>query len=129
MFNESAMFTSDVSTSATNQISEHINVQVEHEGDVDDHAPPSPEPAENSSSSPIVESVPQSLAQGRTRRQIVRPQRLIEECNVAFALAVAEEVDNAQEPLNYSEAILSADSEKWMGAMHEEMESLDKNGT
>jgi hypothetical protein len=44
-------------------------------------------------------------------------------------LAVAEEVDNAQEPLNYSEAILSTDSEKWMGAMHEEMESLEKNGT
>jgi hypothetical protein len=49
--------------------------------------------------------------------------------DVAFALAVAEEVDNVQEPLNYSEAILSTDSEKWMGAMHEEMESLDKNGT
>jgi hypothetical protein len=54
---------------------------------------------------------------------------LIEEYNVAFALSVAEEVDNAQEPLNYSEAILSADSEKWMGAMHEEIESLEKNGT
>jgi hypothetical protein len=44
-------------------------------------------------------------------------------------LVVAKEVDNAQEPLNYSEAILSTDSEKWMGAMHEEMESLEKNGT
>jgi hypothetical protein len=32
--------------------------------------------------------------------------------DVAFALAVAEEVDNVQEPLNYSEAILSTDSEK-----------------
>jgi hypothetical protein len=76
-----------------------------------------------------VESHPQSLAEGRARRQIVRPQRLIQECNVAFALAVAEEVDNVQEPLNYSEAILSTDSEKWMSAMHEEMESLDKNDT
>jgi hypothetical protein len=54
---------------------------------------------------------------------------LIEECNVAFALSVAEEVDNAHEPLNYSEAILSSDSEKWMSAMHEEMESLEKNDT
>jgi hypothetical protein len=53
---------------------------------------------------------------------------LIEECNVAFVLSVAEEVDSAHEPLNYSEAILSIDSEKWMGAMHEEMESLEKNG-
>jgi hypothetical protein len=37
-------------------------------GDVDDHAPPSAEPAENSypisASSPIVESHPQSLAEG-----------------------------------------------------------------
>jgi hypothetical protein len=76
-----------------------------------------------------VESHPQSLAEGRARRQIVRPQRLVKECNVAFALAVAEEVDNVQKPLNYSETILSTDSEKWMGAMHEEMESLDKNDT
>jgi hypothetical protein len=37
-------------------------------GDVDDHAPPSAEPAENSypisASSPAVESHPQSLAEG-----------------------------------------------------------------
>jgi hypothetical protein len=127
VFNESVMFPSVVSTSATNQNSESISVQVEHGGDVDDHAPPYAERAENSS--PVVESHPQSLAEGRARRQIVRTQRLIQECNVAFALAVAEEVDNVQEPLNYSEAILSTDSEKWMGAMHEEMESLGKNGT
>jgi hypothetical protein len=76
-----------------------------------------------------VESHPQSLAKGRARRSIVRPQRLIQECNVAFALAVAEEVDNVLESLNYSEAILSTDSENWMGAIDEEMESLDKNGT
>jgi hypothetical protein len=44
-------------------------------------------------------------------------------------LAVAEEVDNVQEPLNYLEAILSIDSEKWIGVMNEEMESLEKNGT
>ena len=55
---------------------------------------------------------------------------MIEECHVAaFALSVAEEVGSAHEPLNYTEATLSADSEKWMGAMHEEMESLEKNGT
>jgi hypothetical protein len=44
-------------------------------------------------------------------------------------LVVAEEVDNVQEPLNYLKAILSTDSEKWNGAMHEEMESLEKIGT
>ena len=61
VFNESAMFPSVVSTSATNQNSESISVQVEHGGDVDDHAPPSAEPAENSvseNSSPVVESHP-----------------------------------------------------------------------
>jgi hypothetical protein len=100
---------------------------VEHIDD-DVAAPPS---ARNSSplrhSSPVDQH--QSLTKGRTRRQIVLRVRLIEECNVAFALSVVEEVDNAHEPLNYSEAILSADSEKWMGAMHEEMESLEKIGT
>jgi hypothetical protein len=54
---------------------------------------------------------------------------LIKECNAAFALSVAEEVGSAHEPLNYSEAILSANSEKWMGAMHEDMRSLEKNDT
>jgi transposase InsO family protein len=37
VFNESAMFTSVISTSATNKYSESISVQVEHVGDVDDH--------------------------------------------------------------------------------------------
>jgi hypothetical protein len=76
-----------------------------------------------------VESHPQSLVEVRARRKIVWPKRLIQEYNVAFALAIAEEVDNVQEPLNYSKAILSNDSEKWIGAMHEEMESLEKNDT
>jgi hypothetical protein len=54
---------------------------------------------------------------------------LIEECNVAFALIVAQEVDSAHEPFNYSKAILSIDSEKWMGAIDAEMESLERNDT
>jgi hypothetical protein len=44
-------------------------------------------------------------------------------------LAIDEEIDNVQEPLNYLEAILSTDSGKWIGTMHEEMESLEKYGT
>jgi hypothetical protein len=129
VFNESTMFTSDLSTSATNQNSESISVQVEH---IDDNvfAPPF---GRNSSplkhSSPAVQPPRESLIEGRTRRQIVWLVRLIEECNVAFALSVAEEVDSAHEPLNYSGAILSADIEKLIGAMHEEMESLEKNGS
>jgi hypothetical protein len=53
---------------------------------------------------------------------------LIEECNVAYALSVAEEIEGA-EPSNYSEAIIYADGNNWMTAMHDEMESLEKNGT
>jgi hypothetical protein len=122
VFNESTMSTSDLSTSATNQNSESISMHMEHIDD-DVAAPPS---VGNSSplrhSSPIVYPPWESLAEGWTRRQIVRPIRLIEECNVA------EEVDSAHEPL-YSKAILSADSKKLMDVMHEEMESLENNGT
>jgi hypothetical protein len=55
-------------------------------------------------------------------------KRLIEECNVSYALSVAEEIEGV-EPSNYSEAIISADCNNWMDAMHDEMESLEKNGT
>jgi hypothetical protein len=54
---------------------------------------------------------------------------LIEECNIAFGLSFAEEIETAHKPLNYSEAILSPNSKKWMGAMREEMESLENKGT
>ncbi|KAG8499189.1 hypothetical protein CXB51_005621 [Gossypium anomalum] len=46
-----------------------------------------------------------------------------------YALNVAEDIDANQEPSNYSEAISCEDSEKWMFAMQEEMESLHKNKT
>jgi hypothetical protein len=101
---------------------------VEH---IDDDVAAAPPYAGNSS--PLIHSSliyqTQSLTEGQTRRQIVQPVRLIEECNVPFTLSVFEEVDSAHEPLNYSEAIFSTDSKKWMGAMHEEMESLEKNDT
>ncbi|KAG8478680.1 hypothetical protein CXB51_028518 [Gossypium anomalum] len=48
---------------------------------------------------------------------------------VAYALNVAEDIDANQEPSNYSEAVSCEDSEKWMFAMQEEMESLHKNRT
>ena len=55
---------------------------------------------------------------------------LIKECNiVSFALSVAEEIEGNAEPSSYSEAIISGYSNKWMTAMHDEMESLEKNGT
>ncbi|KAG8491535.1 hypothetical protein CXB51_014880 [Gossypium anomalum] len=48
---------------------------------------------------------------------------------VAYALNVAEDIDANQEPSNYSEAVSCEDSEKWMFAMKEEIESLHKNRT
>ena len=88
----------------------------------DEHVTPTP-------NQPIV---PPSwnLARDRVRRGINKPDRLIEECNiVSFALSVAEEIEGNSEPSSYSEAIISGDSSKWMTAMHDEMESLEKNGT
>jgi hypothetical protein len=40
-------------------------------------------------------------------------RRLIEECNMSFALSCAEEVDCSVEPSTYTEAIVSGDREKW----------------
>jgi hypothetical protein len=56
-------------------------------------------------------------------------RRLIEECNMSFALSCAEEVDCSAEPSTYTEAIVFYDRKKWVVAMQEEMQSLEKNGT
>ena len=145
IFNESAMLHDVSSTnvpveSEQQPIVQEPTVQVEHvidSGDTsgneivdahdepvvnDDHVTPTP-------NQPIV---PPSwnLARDRVRRGINKPDRLIEECNiVSFALSVAEEIEGNSEPSSYSEAIISGDSKKWMTAMHDEMESLEKNGT
>jgi hypothetical protein len=44
-------------------------------------------------------------------------------------LSCAEQVERDAEPATYTEAIASVDKEKWLGAMQEEMQSLEKNGT
>ncbi|KAG8472774.1 hypothetical protein CXB51_034669 [Gossypium anomalum] len=46
---------------------------------------------------------------------------------VAYALNVAEDIEVNQESPNYFEAVSCEDSEKWIFAMQEEMESLYKN--
>ncbi|KAG8492957.1 hypothetical protein CXB51_012663 [Gossypium anomalum] len=75
-----------------------------------------------------VASLPQySIAKNRTKREIKPPKKYAEADLVAYALNVAEDIDANQEPSNYSEAISCEDSEKWMFAMQEEMESLHKN--
>ncbi|KAG8472305.1 hypothetical protein CXB51_034359 [Gossypium anomalum] len=64
-----------------------------------------------------------------TRREIKPPKKYAEADLVTYALNVAEDIDANQEPSNYSEAVSCEDSEKWMFAMQEEMESLHKNRT
>ncbi|KAG8488618.1 hypothetical protein CXB51_016586 [Gossypium anomalum] len=64
-----------------------------------------------------------------TRREIKPPKKYAEADLVAYALNVAEDIDANREPSNYSEAISCKDSEKWMFAIQEEMESLHKNRT
>ncbi|KAG8478350.1 hypothetical protein CXB51_028073 [Gossypium anomalum] len=77
-----------------------------------------------------VTSSPQySIAKNRTRREIKPPKKYAEADLVTYALNVAEDIVTNQEPSNYSEAISCEDSEKWMFAMQEEMESLHKNKT
>jgi hypothetical protein len=44
-------------------------------------------------------------------------------------LSCAEQVEHDAEPATYTEAIASVDKEKWLGAMQEEMQSLEKNDT
>ena len=48
---------------------------------------------------------------------------------MAYALNVVEDIEAGEEPSTYKEAVNFMDSEKWMITMHEEMESLHKNGT
>ena len=46
-----------------------------------------------------------------------------------FALSCAKQVEHNAEPATYTEAIASVDRDKWIAAMNEEMQSLEKNGT
>ncbi|KAG8489505.1 hypothetical protein CXB51_017512 [Gossypium anomalum] len=63
------------------------------------------------------------------RREIKPLKKYAEASLVAYALNVGEDIDANQELSNYSEAVSCEDSEKWMFAMQEEMESLHKNRT
>ena len=69
---------------------------------------------------------PHSIATHRQRREIRPPQRYAD--LVAHALTIAgDQVEN--EPLSYSDAIMCKDSDRWMVAITEEIESLHKNQT
>ncbi|XP_073107271.1 uncharacterized protein [Elaeis guineensis] len=67
------------------------------------------------------------LARDRQRRDIRLPQRYAD--MVAYALSIAEETLDANEPSRYSEAISREDSAQWIVAMQEEIESLLRNKT
>jgi hypothetical protein len=103
------------------------NVAIQDAPNVDDF-PIVDDPSIVEHSSPVVQPPQHSFANDRPRRRPKPRKRLIEECNVAYALSVAEEIEGA-EPSNYPEAIISADGNNWMAAMHDEMESLEKNDT
>ena len=115
----------------SNDEQQKIGVQVEHakeneivvpetnNDDVD--VPPSP---------PTVQQQARSIATGRPKRNIAPRNCLIEECDIIhYALSCAEQVEQDVEPATYTEAIASVDKDKWLGAMQEEMQSLEKNGT
>jgi hypothetical protein len=69
-----------------------------------------------------------SIATGRQRRQIRRPQRYGFADLVACALTVAKDTV-VQEYSTFSEAVTSSESAFWVVAMNEEIESLCKNQT
>jgi hypothetical protein len=104
------------------------NVAVQDAPIIDD-SPIVDDPSVVEHSSPVVQAPQHSIAADRARRAPKPVKRLIEECNISYALSVAEEIEGVAEPSNYFEAITSADSNNWMTAMQDEMESLEKNVT
>ncbi|GKB14471.1 RNA-directed DNA polymerase, eukaryota, reverse transcriptase zinc-binding domain protein, partial [Tanacetum coccineum] len=65
-----------------------------------------------------------SIAHDRPRRNVKAPTRFGD--YVTYALQVEEEVESL-EPTTYREAITSKDTDMWIAAMGEEIESLHKN--
>jgi len=140
VFNESVMYfdklSSDVSASSDE---EQIRVEVEHstekeivtednDGDASDNSDYDNDNMPDSS--PVMQQQNLSIAAGRQRRNCGPRPRLIEECNIVnYALSCAEQVEHGHEPSTYTEAIATSDREKWISAMQEEMQSLEKNGT
>ena len=68
------------------------------------------------------------LVRDRDRREIKAPTRYGYSDLIAYALSVAEELLD-DEPKSFHEAIKSNDSNRWVIAMNEKLESLEKNHT
>ena len=80
--------------------------------------------------SPVLQQNDQPIALRKSKRSCRPPVHYIEECNMTYyTLSCAEQVDKTHEPATYSEAVDYGDSEKWISAMQEEIQSLEKNGT
>ena len=77
---------------------------------------------EHSSSVVLVQSSQHSVALVGPEGSPSMLKRYNEECNVAYAMSVTEEIEGNSEPSNYSEAITSADCNNWMTTMQDEME-------
>lgn len=92
-FDESSMLPDKPSTNVPIMKPHDTSVQVEH---VIDSGSTKEIEVENVQEAPNVVQPPQrSIAADKTKRNIVRPTRLIKECNiVAYALRVAEERRN-----------------------------------
>ncbi|KAH9668944.1 hypothetical protein KPL70_021590 [Citrus sinensis] len=68
------------------------------------------------------------LARDRVRREVRAPVRYGYADLIAYALLCADEV-TIEEPTNFSEAMESVHCDKWLEAMQDEMESLQRNQT
>jgi len=70
------------------------------------------------------------IAQRKSKRSCGPPKRLIEKCNLSYYdLSCAEQVENCHELATYTEVVRCGDRENWISAMHEEMQSLEKDNT
>ncbi|WVZ91577.1 hypothetical protein U9M48_037728 [Paspalum notatum var. saurae] len=109
IFNETAMLSDNLSSDAPIEGQQKSSVQVEHFIDVDNtpendndavqdvHIPDNSPIVDDSSSvehsSPVVQPPQHSIAADRSVRTRKPTRRLIEECNVAYALNIAEEIE------------------------------------
>ncbi|CAD6245155.1 unnamed protein product [Miscanthus lutarioriparius] len=134
VFNDSVMFndslSTDVSPVGSDEEQEHVSVQVEHVDDQETKIVDNNVHDIVQHSPPVLQPQNQSIADRRTKRSCRPRPRLIEECDIVhYAFSCAEQVENIHEPATYTEVVVSGDREKWIAAMQEEMQSLEKNDT
>ena len=100
-----------------------------NESNTDDHS--LDDDRDDSTTSPIQQQGDDySIARDRVRRQIRKSARYTDSDNlVAYALSIAQEVNDGVEPASYTKVVSCDESSQWVMAMNEEIESLHKNGT